>query len=212
MIPPASGILCPYMVRAERIANDQNFQTMPTVPTAPIMTNGNAESSPLKGSPIPAGLQGWFVHQPLLEMHLLAEIPRSFALPETCFCAEVPVNVFPKSRFWTMTFWTWIIGFKRVRSQWETPDFCYNLYPSRLWWSAPWQAGQFPISIFLIFWADSEWTLLLLLSPLPNTPFLFSYWGRKENVRKMMKNQGKVMENEEKVKEVKENEWKTKDK
>ena len=46
----------------------------------------------------------------------------------------------------------------------------------------------------------------------PNTPFLFSYWGRKENVRKMMKNQGKVMENEENVKEVKENEWKTKEK
>ena len=47
---------------------------------------------------------------------------------------------------------------------------------------------------------------------LPNTPFLFSYWGRKENVRKMMKNHGKVMENEENVKEVKENEWNTKEK
>ena len=47
---------------------------------------------------------------------------------------------------------------------------------------------------------------------LPNTPFLFSYWGRKEMWGKMMKNQGKVMENEENVKEVKENKWKTKEK
>ena len=42
---------------------------------------------------------------------------------------------------------------------------------------------------------------------LPNTPSCFLIEaGRKENVRKMMKNQGKVMENEENVKEVKENE------
>ena len=66
--------------------------------------------------------------------------------------------------------------------------------------------------------ADSEWTLLLLLSPLPHTPFLFYYWGRKENVRKMMKNQrkstgkrGKVRESEGKPMK-KEHQWKTKKK
>ena len=69
---------------------------------------------------------------------------------------------------------------------------------------------------------------------LPNTPFMFSYWGRKEgkceendekprksngkrgkregSEGKRMKNQGKVMENEEKVREVTENQWKTKEK
>jgi len=44
----------------------------------------------------------------------------------------------------------------------------------------------------------------LTISPIPPSCFLIEA-GRKENVRKMMKNQGKVMENEENVKEVKEN-------